>query len=65
MICLETCRSSATSCVSREEEGARGERPDLEDSPDVLIWMRTLRGAVREEGRALFKAVAALVDVRV
>jgi len=39
-------------------------RPDFDDSPEVLIWMRMFRGVLRA-GRALFSAVAAFVDVSV
>lgn len=50
---------------SAGEDETRGGKPDFDDSPDVLIWSRTFKGVVRVEGRALFRAVAVLVDVRV
>ena len=53
--------------MSSRFEGVRGGRPDFESSPDVLIWIRTFRGdvVVRSEGRALFRAFAALIKLTV
>lgn len=57
--------SLMSSDSSRFEEGARGEKPDFESSPDVLTWIKTFKGDARSEGRALFSAFAALIEFRV
>ena len=48
-----------------DDDGVRGGRPDLESSPEVLIWIKILRGVVRSFGSALSSALAALAEVRV
>ena len=45
--------------------GNNGGIPDLFDSPDVLTWMRILRGVGRSAGRFLLSAVAALIEFTV
>ena len=57
--------SKASSEVSSDDESVRGEIPDFESSPDVLIWIRTRRGEVRSVGSDLFRAVAALIELSV
>lgn len=60
------CPASKTSSeFSSDEESVRGGIPDFESSPEVLIWIRTRRGEVRSVGRALFRAVAALIELNV
>ena len=48
-----------------DDVGDNGGIPDLFDSPDVLTWMRILRGMGRSAGRFLFRAVAALIEFTV
>lgn len=56
---------SSCAVVCPDELEVSGGKPDLDSSPEVFTWTRMLRGSAREEGRALFSAVAALEDVRV
>ena len=58
MMCFATW---ATSESSRLDDELNGEIPDLESSPDVLIWMKTLNGDLSAD-KALFRAVAALAE---
>jgi hypothetical protein len=63
---LASLMSSDSTSSELEEEGVRGGRPDFESSPEVLIWIRTFRGdVVRSDGRALFRAFADLIELRV
>lgn len=62
-------RSTSSVDSDEEEEEDREGSPDFCSSPEVLTWMKMLRGAEREGAeeseRALCRALADLSEVRV